>query len=163
VTDFMQATAHFKSRHYSESEGTFIAGTRPYWWNSAACLGDHDFLALTFVSNRRGGSPITLRARPWCADCPSRMPCLDAAIANHERFGAHGGLGPDGVLWVTQIRDGDYRNVLAVFNRYVSLYEGDVDRAEREMAAACRMSVENLRSIGPRKRLRVKADRRVGV
>lgn len=163
MSDFMRTTLHYNSRHHSQSEGTFIAGTRPYWWTAAACLGDRTFLDRTFTTNRRGGAPVTVQARAWCAECPSRMPCLDAAVANNERFGAHGGLGPDGVLWVTQIRDGDFRNVLAVMNRYVSLYHGDIDRAEIEMAAACRMSVAQLRSIGPRKRLQVKADRRVSV
>ena len=60
--------------------------TRP-WWDHAACNDPE--VADLFFPEKGGG---TRTAKRICAGCPVRVPCLDYALDNDERFGVWGGL-----------------------------------------------------------------------
>lgn len=55
------------------------------WMADAECRGADPEL---FFPTR---GEDTRAAKAMCADCPVRVPCLEYALANHERFGIWGG------------------------------------------------------------------------
>jgi WhiB family redox-sensing transcriptional regulator len=59
----------------------------PDWHGEAVCATvDGDL----WFAGRGGGT--TKLAKAICAACPSRLPCLEEAIEQNERFGVRGGL-----------------------------------------------------------------------
>lgn len=60
------------------------------WLDEAACA---DMDPELFFPSKGADAPIKLaEARKVCERCPVRMPCLEYALANGERWGLWGGL-----------------------------------------------------------------------
>lgn len=64
-------------------------GETPLKWQDDAACAETDPEAF---SPNKGGS--TREAKTVCAVCPVVAECLEYALANGERFGVWGGLGP---------------------------------------------------------------------
>lgn len=66
----------------------------PSWRVRASCRGvdGQDFFPPSGGERRRERRQRELRAKAVCAGCPVRGECLDAALANDERYGVWGGL-----------------------------------------------------------------------
>lgn len=64
------------------------------WKDLAACRGvdGRDFFAPLGGERRRERREREARAKRVCAGCLVRKDCLEAAIANDERYGVWGGL-----------------------------------------------------------------------
>lgn len=65
---------------------TSVAGTRPEWWEWAACLG----IGHAMFFAERGES--TRGAKEVCGRCSVQEECLDYALRTRQRFGIWGGL-----------------------------------------------------------------------
>jgi WhiB family transcriptional regulator, redox-sensing transcriptional regulator len=60
--------------------------SRPAWIDDATCRGGDPAVIAVFFARR------TEAAKRICADCPSRRPCAEYAIAHPELEGVWGGL-----------------------------------------------------------------------
>lgn len=63
-----------------------VSDVNGHWAAQAACRGMND----VFFPGR--GESVR-QAVEVCASCPVRVPCLEHALANSERYGVWGGLG----------------------------------------------------------------------
>jgi WhiB family transcriptional regulator, redox-sensing transcriptional regulator len=64
--------------------------TRPAWFTAAACRGTNN--AAFFPAKP---DAVATAAKRVCADCESRRPCLEYALANRELTGIWGGTNDD--------------------------------------------------------------------
>jgi WhiB family transcriptional regulator, redox-sensing transcriptional regulator len=65
-----------------------------HWRDHAACR-DVD-PELFFPAGNAGPALLQIaQAKPVCAACPARLPCLDWAMASHQEAGVWGGTSED--------------------------------------------------------------------
>ena len=71
-----------------------ISAGRVAWKDVAACRGvnGRDFFSPAQGERRRERRDREARAKDVCRGCAVRGECLEAAIANDERYGVWGGL-----------------------------------------------------------------------
>ncbi|MDQ3312587.1 MAG: WhiB family transcriptional regulator [Actinomycetota bacterium] len=81
------------TNHLFRTTGAISAGGVA-WKDVAACRGvnGRDFFAPAQGERRRERREREARAKDVCRGCAVRGECLEAAIANDERYGVWGGL-----------------------------------------------------------------------
>lgn len=72
----------------------------PPWARHAACITTNPDL---FFPRGKAHTGYAV-ARDICNACPVRLPCLDYALAHHERFGMWGGATPRERLHIARLR-----------------------------------------------------------